>query len=255
MTDLPAGPPAAANRPEVPQSKWAALSTILLNIVVPIALYYVLRAFGFSEVPALIVSAIVPALSFVGQLAVKRRVDSFAVFVMVILVLSVVISFGTGNRRTLLARDGWLAAASGIYILVTLFFGKPFIYTVVRPLLEGRFGPKEESWDSLWARIPLFRRVWVGLTLVWGIGIILNAVLSVIFAYTVAIDVVPGLSGIQYVVMFVLLQIASQIYFRMSGLLKHPDFVDSVAAGRRGMKGTTRDDSGPRESEPPHADS
>lgn len=141
MTDLPADPPAAAKRPEAPQSKWAALSTILLNIVAPVALYYLLRASGFSEVPALIISAIVPALSFAVQLIIKRRVDTFAAFVMVILVLSVAISFGTGNPRTLLARDGWLAAASGIYILATLLFGKPFIYTVVRPLLEGRFDP------------------------------------------------------------------------------------------------------------------
>jgi intracellular septation protein A len=201
------------------------VATVLFDLAVPLALYYILRAFGVSEVMSLIISAVVPGISVAYQLVTQRRLDGFAILVGTMLLLSIGVSFITGSPRFLLAKDGWLTAVGGIWILVTLFVGKPFIYLAVRPLFEGRMGPPDESWDDIWNRLGLFRRVWRVLTVIWGVGLLIDAVIRVVMAYTLPIDLVPGLGGGLYGVMYFGLQVISQIYFARSGLMEDPEFV------------------------------
>ena len=93
-----------------------------------------------------------------------------------------------------------------------------------RPLAEGRLGPPGEGWDSVWERFPLFRHVWRVLTVVWGIGLLADAAIRVIVAYTLPVDLVPAANGIQYAVVYVVLQVISRVHLRRSGLMRLPGF-------------------------------
>ena len=196
----------------------------IADIVVPIALYYVFRGFGFSELNSLLISSVAPIVSFVAQGLVMRRLDGFAIFIGAVLALNIAVALTSADPRTLLARDGWITGLAGLFFLATLWAKRPFVFSIVRPLGEGRLGPPGENWDTVWDRFALFRRVWRVLTVIWGVGLIVDAIIRLVFAYTLPIDIVPASNGIQYFVIYALLQVISQVYFRRSGLMQLPGF-------------------------------
>jgi hypothetical protein len=196
----------------------------IADVVVPIALYYVFRGLGFSELNSLLISSVAPIVSFVAQGLVARRLDGLAVFIGAVLVLNVAVALTSADPRTLLARDGWITGLAGLFFLATLWAKRPFVFSIARPLAEGRLGPPGEDWDSVWDRFALFRRVWRVLTVIWGVGLIVDAVIRLVFAYTLPVDIVPASNGIQYFVIYALLQIISQVYFKRSGLMELPGF-------------------------------
>jgi intracellular septation protein A len=197
--------------------------TILIavfDLAAPIGLYYGLHALGTSDILALLLAAVIPGISAVYQVIRNRRVDGFAIFIVLMLLLSIGVSFLTGSVRFLLAKDGWLTGVAGLFILGTMVRSRPFGFQAARPLLEGRFGPEGMSWDEAWDTEPRFRRVWRGITLVWGVGLILDAVARVVMAYTLPVDVVPGLGGGQYIVVYVILQVITQVLLMRSGFMR-----------------------------------
>ena len=208
-------------------SRTGGTTTIVVavaDVVVPIALYYVGRGLGLSELHALLVSAVAPIASVVVQGWVTRRVDGVAVFIGAVLVLNVAIALTAADPRTLLARDGWITGLAGLFFLASLRARRPFVFSIARPLAEGRLGPPGEDWDSVWDRFPLFRHVWRVLTIVWGVGLLVDAAIRVTLAYALPVDVVPAANGVQYAVVYVVLQIVSQVYLRRSGLMRLPGF-------------------------------
>jgi hypothetical protein len=219
--------PDGAGAQDGPRSRPGGTFTIIIaiaDVVVPIALYYVFRAVGFSELNALLISSVAPIVSFVAQGLVMRRLDGFAIFIGAVLALNVAVALTCADPRTLLARDGWITGLAGLFFLATLWAGRPFVFTIVRPLGEGRLGPPGMDWDTVWDGFPLFRRVWRVLTVIWGVGLVVDAVIRLVFAYTLPVDIVPVSNGIQYFVIYALLQVISQVYFRRSGLMQLPGF-------------------------------
>jgi hypothetical protein len=204
-----------------------ALVVALADVVVPVGLYYLCRGIGLSELHALLVSAVAPVVSLGVQGVVVRRVDAVAVFVGAVLALNVGVALTAADPRTLLARDGWITGLAGGFFLLTLGTRRPIVFSIVRPLGEGRLGPRDEDWDSLWDRLPPFRRVWRVLTAIWGTGLLVDAAVRIVLAYSLPVDVVPASNGIQYAVVYLLLQAASQVYFRRSGLMALPEFAGS----------------------------
>ena len=213
----------ATTRTSRPGSTTSILVAVA-DVVVPIALYYVCRGLGLAELHSLLVSALAPVASLVVQVAVSRRVDGVAVFVGVVLVLNVAVALTAADPRTLLARDGWITGLAGLFFLASLRARRPFVFSIARPLAEGRLGPPGEDWDSVWDRFGLFRHVWRVLTVVWGVGLLVDAAIRVVLAYALPVDVVPAANGLQYAVVYVVLQAVSQVYLRRSGLMGLPGF-------------------------------
>ncbi|GAA4876292.1 VC0807 family protein [Saccharopolyspora cebuensis] len=186
------------------------LLPVATDLVLPIALFYGLRAAGFSQLHALLLGAVAPALRLVYGLVVRRRIDRLGAFVLVIIGLSIALIPITGSPRVLLAKDAWVFAACGVAVLLTLF-GKPVMFSLAR-MLSGE--STHHDWDERWATSEPFRRVWRRLTVVWGVALLVEAVLQVVLAFTLPIDLVPVLSTAQWVLALLLLQVASQCYVR-----------------------------------------
>jgi len=110
---------------------------------------------------------------------------------------------------------------------LSLLASRPATFTVSRALLEGRrvfdpatrtwVRPVSQSWDDLWQRLPRFRRIWRICTVIWGTAILADAVIRVVMAYTLPIGLVPGLGGALWPVIFIVLQVATNVLFARSG--------------------------------------
>ncbi|WP_263164606.1 VC0807 family protein [Streptomyces sp. SCSIO ZS0520] len=194
-------------------SHWGFALVVLCDIVLPVALYYLLRDRGMSEVNALLLSGSAPALHTVYSAARHRRLDAIGVFTMVLLVTSALATLLTDDPRIALARNGLFTALAGLWLLATHFTARPFTYQALRALLP----PKKDLLERLWTTDASFRGVWRGLNILWGVGLLCDAGLRLLMAYTLPVDSVPVLDGVLYAASWILLQVITQITLHRSG--------------------------------------
>ncbi|NBE98184.1 hypothetical protein FE391_31685 [Nonomuraea sp. KC401] len=193
------------------------LLTLAVDVGVPIGLYYLLRAADVGAYAALLICSFVPGLSVVSDLVRRRRPDRIGVFMTTMMLTGAAVASLIHDPRLLLAKDGWFMAAGGLWFLVSVRGDRPLAFLFTRLMIEGRLGPRE-SWDVLWDRLPRFRRIWRVATVIYGVGLIIDALVRVVMAHTLPIDVVPGLSAVQYAVWLVLMQVALNLYLVPSGV-------------------------------------
>ena len=55
-------------------------------------------------------------------------------------------------------------------------------------------------------------------SVIWGAGLLADAVIRVVMAYALPVDVVPGLGGALWPVTFVVLQVVTNVYYQLAGL-------------------------------------
>jgi hypothetical protein len=213
MTDRPPGTPAArAHR------KSARAIRVLAELVLPVALYYGLRAAGVGIYLTLLISAVAPAVFSVYGFVKRGRIEGLALYMLSMLVLSTAISFIGGSPRFLLARDAWLTGVTSLWFLVSAWSNRPLTYLYTRPMLERRFGPAGVPWDQLWENLPKFRRLWRISSVLWAIGLLTDALLRVVMAYRLPIDTVPGLGTLLYLVTSAVLIIVTNVCYIVGGL-------------------------------------
>lgn len=216
--DSAAPPPAGSEDeapapPRAPSGSWGFVVTVVCDIVLPAALYYVLRGLGADEITSLLVSGSAPALHTLYSAARHRRVDALGIFTITLLAVSALASVLTASPRIVLARNSLFTALAGVWLLVTLFTARPFTYQALKALLPG----KGERLEGLWNEDVAFRRIWRALTVLWGVGLLADALVRLIMAYTLPIDSVPALDAALYAATWIVLQVVTQISLYRSG--------------------------------------
>jgi hypothetical protein len=215
------GGPAADSQPRSqppPQRLTFQLGLMAVNIGASIGLYYVLRALGVSSLLALTAGAVISGASTGWTLVVQRRFDPFNTLVVVTIGISILVAVVAHSSRFLLARDGLTTGVWGVWFVASAVAGQPAAYVLGRVFLEGRSAFTAGSWDDLWATSAAFRRIWRIASVIWGCGMLADAAARVVMSYTLPVSAVPALGGLLWPVTFVLIQIASNIYYHRAGL-------------------------------------
>ncbi|OEV03725.1 hypothetical protein AN216_10590 [Streptomyces oceani] len=197
--------------------------TLLCDLVLPLGLFYVFRAAGLSQLVALLLSATPPALHTLYTMVRHRRVETIGVFVLGIVILSSAVSVISGDPRAVLVRGAVLTGLIALWILSTVLLARPFVFRALEALLPG----KRQVLDQLWREDPDFRSVWQRITVLWGLGLLADAVIRVIMAYTLPVDSVPAIEGVLYIVTWIALQVVTQLWLSRTGTLRKifgPDF-------------------------------
>ncbi|MEU4579885.1 VC0807 family protein [Nonomuraea sp. ATR24] len=191
-----------------------------LNVVVPLGVYYGLRALGVSVYLALLVDALVPAVVTAWQFARGRRLDGLGLFMAGMMGIALLAALVGGDERLLLAKEGFVTAAAGLWFLASVWWGRPMAYEFTRPLVERRLprGPLREPWDVYWERLPAFRRIWRVSTVIWSVALLLDAAARVAIAYTLPVDLVRAAGLGLYVAMTLLAVLATNVHYFATGL-------------------------------------
>jgi hypothetical protein len=193
---------------------------VAVGIAVPTALYYVFHGIGLSNFTALLLAAILPSLSTVYNLVFTHQVDGLSLVVLTTIVLTAIVSAVAHDPRFLLARDGLITAMWGLWFFATLRARRPAAFLFARPLMEGRKWFGTRAWDQLWETSPQFRRIWRFSTIVFGTGLLADAVIRVVMAYWLPINIVPALGSALWPVTFVLIQVVTNMYYHRAGLYR-----------------------------------
>ncbi|HTI22402.1 MAG TPA: VC0807 family protein [Kutzneria sp.] len=188
----------------------AVLVNLAVNLVAPLGLFYGLRAAGVDQWLALMIGAIPPTVHAVYGVVVRRKIDALALFTLSILGLSVATSFVTGSPRFLLAKDGWMTAVAGVWILATLW-RTPFLQQFLMSMTTGE---THERFTLSWRDSPTYRHVLRMATVMWGVGLLGDSVVRVVLAYALPVDQVPLVNTLQYLVVYFALEIGTRLYLR-----------------------------------------
>ena len=199
-------------------TRWVRRTFLVLDFVLPVALFYVLRALGVSAYLALLAGAALSLASAAVSLLRKREMNGVAAFMTAILVLSTIVSLIAGSPRFLLARDAWVTGAVGVWFLASCWSSRPLAYHLARAVGEGRFGWPPD-WEVRWERAPRFRRMWRIASVMWGVGTLLDAVLRWVMAYTLPIDLVPVLTQVLFGVTALVLFVVTNVYYVLCGAM------------------------------------
>lgn len=222
MTAPDAAPPSPSttHSPSPSPSGWRKAASFAADFLVPVALYYALRAAGLGLYLTLLISAAIPAAVAVLRLIRQRQVSGLALYTLVMMLLSTGASLIAGSPRFMLAREAWLTGVTGIWFTASAWAAQPLAYLYSRPLLERRrwSGNIPYDWDELWERLPRFRRLWQVGSVLWGVALLTDAALRAIMAYTLPVDAVPALGSALYAVTTLVLMVVTNVYYTASGL-------------------------------------
>ncbi len=210
----------SAETATTPASLKRQLGLYALDIGAPIALYYILHGAGVSNIVALSAGAVIPACSAAVGAITGRRVDAVAMLVLAGFLVSIAASLVTHNARFLLAKDGLMTAVWGLWFFASLRAHRPAAYEFARPLMEGRKPFGVCSWEAVWIKQPQFRRIWRVSTAVWGIALLVDAVIRVVMSYSLPVHTVPALGGVLWPVTFLVSQIVTNVYYHRAGLYR-----------------------------------
>ncbi|WP_093696683.1 VC0807 family protein [Streptomyces sp. 2231.1] len=174
---------------------------LLVDVAVPLGSYYLLKeAFGMSVFAALAWSSVVPALRTVWSLVRERRTNGLAGLILVVNVVSLLLSFVSGDPRLMLAKDSGISSTVAIGILVSVRLGKPMMTAGMKPFLIKGDAAKEAAWERLMTgkatASAAFRRKESVFSVVWGVALFAECVARVVGAYTVPVDTMVWLGTV-----------------------------------------------------------
>lgn len=184
--------------------------SIVINFVLPILLYQVLKSYTrASDLLALVISGVPPTIDSIVGVIRRKRIDLLAGLVLASIIISLILIALGGSPKLYLVRESFFTAAFGLVYLVSLFFPRPLAFYFARYFATGNH-PENIPWfDSLW-QYQQFRHTMRVVTVVWGIGFLFEAVLrtflvinlSTVQFLIVSPFVIYGILGILFVWMF-----------------------------------------------------
>lgn len=204
---------ATADTPVDKRGKVAAL--VGVDLVLPFATYYGLRLFGADPWLALMLGAAGPVIRIAISAVRTRRLERLSIFSLSIMTIGTLVGLLGGDAHLLMARESWLTAAIGVWLLASVWGARPALFTATLAVLPPHTA---QQWQHSWRTEPAFRRVFRGLTIGWGSAFILDAIARVVMAYTLPIDLVPVASIVLLVVLLILINAGAKRYGRRVGI-------------------------------------
>jgi hypothetical protein len=157
----------------------------LVNFVLPFLIYNYAEA-PLGEVKALLASSAPPILWSLAEFARHRRLDALSVLVVSGIALSLLAMLGGGGVRFLQLREKLVTGVIGLVFLGSALIGKPLIYQLARASMRRKSEDEAQQFEALQIHAG-FRRTMMVMTLVWGLGLIADVLVSVVLVFVLSI--------------------------------------------------------------------
>ncbi|WP_409181293.1 VC0807 family protein [Amycolatopsis sp. VS8301801F10] len=144
------------------------LGTALLEVVVSVGGYYVLRACGAGVFwsltgPALAVAGLAGATTIR-----RRRLDSVGLLVLIELATTLTLTLVTQDPLIAALREAAYVLVAGLFCLVTLFRRAPLTHVFAASVASFGDSARERAFACAWASVPRYRRWQRALTALTG---------------------------------------------------------------------------------------
>jgi hypothetical protein len=184
MTATPASPQASA------ASRRTLARGLALDVGLPIVTYYALHAAGVSNWVALLAATLVAAARIVLAAVRQRVLNALALVMLVIYGLGLALAFATGDVRFLVLKDSIGTGVLGLLFLCFAVAGHPLTLAATRTWEPDRAVAMAERYRT----VPAVRHGHFVASMVWGFGLLGEALVRVLLVLVLPISVVVGLS-------------------------------------------------------------
>lgn len=170
-------------------SKFAMLrGTLLRDVGMPVASYYLLKAFGVSDVVALSAGGVVSGGIAVSKVVRSRKLDPISVFILGMFALGLIAAFITGDARLVLAKDSLTTFVAGVAFLGSTLAAKPLLYHFAARTM-GDDTERRRDFDAMYATLPVLRAKFRNASIMWGLGLIVEAAVRLVLVYSLPVSV------------------------------------------------------------------
>lgn len=142
------------------------------NILAPWAVYSLLAP-AYGATIGLIGSALPPLLWSLFELVRTRRLDAVSVIVLTGILLTVLATMLGGSPKLLQIRENAVSGLVGVAFLASLLLRRPLLYHLAAAIF-ARQGPEAQARLETFIATPRGVGFFRHITLLWGIGLILQ---------------------------------------------------------------------------------
>jgi hypothetical protein len=100
--------------------------------------------------------------------------------------LSLLAMLGGGGARLLQLREKLVSGVIGLVFVGSALIGKPLIYELARASMRRKSEAEAQEFESLQIHAG-FRRTMTVMTLVWGVGLLIDVAVSVVLVFVLSI--------------------------------------------------------------------
>lgn len=155
-----------------------------LTVVLPLLTVQLGLQAGWTPLIALSVAAVFPFADTVYTIVRSRSASIMGLVSLLTIVIGIGLSFVTGDALFAILKDSVFTLVFSVIFFGSLATAKPLIYQLNRQMLDPAGAA---TLDAAYAERPAVRRVFVNMTIGWGAGLLLEAVLRVVAALTLPI--------------------------------------------------------------------
>ncbi|SFQ76269.1 VC0807 family protein [Amycolatopsis rubida] len=145
------------------------IGAALVEVVVSIGGYYLLRACGIGVFWALTAPALVVAVFAAGTTIRRRRLDFIGLLVLAELVTTLTLTLVTRNPRVAALREVAYVLVAGVYCLVTVLRKAPLTHVFAASAATFGDPARERAFAYAWSSVPRYRRWQCALTGLTGV--------------------------------------------------------------------------------------
>ena len=162
------------------------------DVGIPVVVYYVLHLNGVNDWIALLTATLVAGARVVWDAVRARTLNPFSLLVMITFGLGLAATFVTGDARFLLLKDSITTAVFGGAFLLGAVLGRPLTISALRTWQPEHGAAMAQRFHNE----PRFRHGHLLTSTVWGVGLLIEAVVRVPLIYLLPIEVMVGLSAL-----------------------------------------------------------
>jgi hypothetical protein len=159
---------------------------VVVNLALPYAIFDLTQP-HIGEVRALLAASAPPMLWSIVEFARNRRIDAVSVLALLGIGLSLVAFIGTGSVRLLQLRERLVSILIAAIFLGSAAIGRPVIYELAKAGLARANNHAELARFETLRNDVFFRNSMTIMTLVWGFGLLFDAVFSIVLVFAVPI--------------------------------------------------------------------
>jgi hypothetical protein len=154
---------------------------VIFDVAAPLAAYSLLRSAGLTTVAALLLSGVFPALGVAIGAIRHHRLDVIGALVLAGIIVGTILGLVSHSARLLLAEGSVPTAVFGVACLGSLRARHPLMFSFAREFTGPDTATGAEM-TRLWQHEG-YRRVFRVITVVWGIGFLLEAAARILIVY------------------------------------------------------------------------
>jgi hypothetical protein len=196
-SDSPAGAesdPPAGTKSDIAARLRSIAKIVIIDVAAPLIAYSLLRSAGMSTVTALVLSGVFPALGVALSVIQHRRLEVVGALVLAGILVGAVLGLVSHSARLVLMEGSVPTAILGVACLGSLWTPRPLMWGFAIEFI-GPDTAQGREMISLWP-YEGFQRIFRIITVVWGVGFLLEAALRVAIVYNTSTGTALALSKV-----------------------------------------------------------